>query len=476
MLWSDLSVKALRNLSYLCASREWVLQMWNKARELAELTPPERNRWVDFLRAVSIMAVVVGHWLMAGLYVNAAGELQRGDLLSVSEWAHWLTWGFQVMPVFFLVGGFSNSVSWELTTSKAVPGQVGVYRDWLANRVQRLITPTFPVLLLWAALAVALTQAGLPRDQIRMATEAALIPVWFLAVYLLVTACTPLAYRAWQRFGWLSFAVFIPAAMLTDWLTFTAKVPYVNFTNFLWVFLAVHQLGFAWRAGRFDNRLFALAWCVVGLAVLVSITVYGFYPVSMVSAPGGFSNSLPPTLALFALGMMQSGLVLALEPLGRRMLENLNIWTATVLMNGMIMTIYLWHLTAFVLVMTVTWLALGGAGLDSVPGTGAWWASRPLWIGIYILALLPLIAIFARHERSFGPIRGGRTVPKLRAVLGVLAICAGLGATAGLTIASPNSVSGIRWWVVALPLVGAALMGFGPVYRPRNRAGAAEAG
>mgnify|MGYP006201293013 CR=1 FL=1 len=28
----------------------------------------------------------------------------------------------------------------------------------------------------------------LPREQIRMATEAALIPVWFLAVYLLVTA------------------------------------------------------------------------------------------------------------------------------------------------------------------------------------------------------------------------------------------------------------------------------------------------
>ncbi len=446
--------------------------MWTKARELALQTPEDRNRWVDFLRAVSILAVVFGHWLMAGLYVDASGELRRGDLLSVAEWAHWLTWGFQVMPVFFLVGGYSNSVSWEAITRKAAPGQVGVYRDWLANRVQRLITPTFPVLLLWAALAVVLTQVGLPREQIRMATEAALIPVWFLAVYLLVTACTPLAARAWQRFGWLSFAAFIPAAIMTDWLTFTMKVPYVNFTNFLWVFLAVHQLGFAWRAGRFSNLLFALAWFAVGLGVLTSITVYGFYPVAMVSAPGGFSNSLPPTLALFALGMAQVGLVLALEPAGRKMLDSVGIWTATVMMNGMIMTIYLWHLTAFVLVMTVAWLAFGGIGLDSVPGTGAWWLSRPLWLGIYILALLPLIVIFARHERSFGPIRGGRTVPRLRAVLGVVAICAGLGATAGLTIASPDSVSGIRWWVVALPLVGAALMGFGPVYRPRGRTAA----
>jgi hypothetical protein len=438
--------------------------MWRKARELALLAPPERNRWVDYLRAVSILAVVCGHWLMAGLYVDEAGQLQRGDLLSVSTWAPWLTWMFQVMPVFFLVGGYSNGVSWDATLRKAEPGQIGKYRDWFAARVQRLINPTFPLLLLWAVLAVILTQAGLPREQIRMATEAALIPVWFLAVYLLVTGCTPLMYWAWKRFGWVSFAWFIPAAVLTDWLTFTAEVPYVNFTNFLWVFPAIHQLGFAWRAGRFDNRLFALGWFVVGLGVLVSITVYGFYPVAMVSAPGELSNSLPPTLALFALGVAQVGLVLALEPLGRRMLDNATLWTATVLMNGMIMTVYLWHLTAFVLVMTVCWVLLGGFGLDTVPGSGAWWAVRPVWFAIYIVVLLPMIAVFARHERSFSPVRGGRTVPRARVVAGVLLICVGLAATAGVTITSPDSLSGIRFSVVVAPFLGAALMGFGPIY------------
>lgn len=443
--------------------------MWRKARELAQMTPPERNRWVDFLRALSIMAVVCGHWLMAGVYVDAAGELQRGDLLSVSTWAHWLTWAFQVMPVFFLVGGYSNGVSWDATLRKAEPGQIGKYRDWFASRVQRLISPIFPLLMLWAVLAVILTQAGFPREQIRMATEAALIPVWFLAVYLLVTGCTPLTFWAWKRFGWASFAWFIPAAVLTDWLTFTAQVPYVNFTNFLWVFLALHQLGFAWRDGKFDNRLFALGWFAVGLAVLISITVYGFYPVSMVSPPGELSNSLPPTLALFALGVAQVGLVLALEPWGRKMLDNLNIWTATVLMNGMIMTVYLWHLTAFVLVMTVCWVLLGGVGLDHVPGSPTWWASRPLWFLVYIVVLLPMIAVFARHERSFGPIRGGRTVPKARVVAGVLLICVGLAATAGVTITSPDSLSGIRASVVAAPFVGAALMGFGPIYNMITR-------
>lgn len=446
-----------------------MLTMWTKARELAEMAPPERNRWVDFLRAVSILAVVFGHWLMAGLYVDDAGELQRGDLLSVSEWTHWLTWGFQVMPVFFLVGGYSNGVSWTAVTRKREPGQTGVYRDWLASRVQRLIAPTFPVLLLWAVLAVVMTQVGLDRGQIRDATEAALIPVWFLAVYLIVTACTPLTHKAWERFGWLSFAIYVPLAMAVDWLTFAVGVPYINFTNFLWVFLAIHQLGFAWREGRFANRLAALAWFGVGLGVLVAITVYGFYPVSMVSAPGGFSNSLPPTLALFALGVAQVGLVLTLEPAGRKMLSNLGIWTATVLMNGMIMTVYLWHLTAFVLVMTVVWLGFGGAGLNSVPGTAEWWTTRPMWLLIYIAALLPFIAIFAKNERVFSPIRGGRTVPKARVVAGVLLICAGLAATAGITITSETTWSGINYAVVAAPFLGAAMLGFGPIYRPSKK-------
>ena len=133
-------------------------------------------------------------------------------------------------------------------------------------------------------------------------------------------------------------------------------------------------------------------------------------------------------------------------------------------MNGMIMTVYLWHLTAFVLVMTVCWVLLGGVGLNTIPGSGAWWASRPLWFAIYVLALLPMIAVFARHERSFGPIRGGRTVPKARVVAGVLLICVGLAATAGVTITSPDSLSGIRLSVVAAPFIGAALLGFGPVY------------
>lgn len=442
--------------------------MWGQARELAQMAPPERNRWVDFLRALSILAVVIGHWLVAAPYIDSAGDVQGGHLLGILPWSQWLTWGFQVMPIFFLVGGYSNGVSWQAQLRKAEDGATGVYRDWFASRVQRLITPVFPVLLLWAVIALGITQAGMDREQVKMATQLALVPVWFLAVYLLVTALTPLTFKAWKRFGLGSFVALVVAAVVVDWLTFSQGVPFINFANFLFVWVGVHQLGYAWKDGVFAKRAFAFTWFVAGLAVLIGLTVYGPYPVAMIGVPGAeITNSMPPTMALFTLGVMQTGLVLALEPAGRRMLENLSVWTATVLMNGMIMTMYLWHLTAFVLVMVGAWL-LGGLGLYVFPGTAEWWWTRPIWFALYILALLPMIAIFAKHERSFGPVRGGRTVPKARVVAGVLMICIGLAMTAAISIASPEGITGVRIWVVALPFLGAAMLGFGPAYRSRK--------
>ena len=99
------------------------------------------------------------------------------------------------MPIFFLEGGYSNGVSWRAQLRNAEAGQTGVYRDWFASRVQRLITPVFPLLLLWAVLAFGMTIAGMDRANVAMATQLALVPVWFLAVYLLVAAITPLSLK-----------------------------------------------------------------------------------------------------------------------------------------------------------------------------------------------------------------------------------------------------------------------------------------
>ncbi|MFQ5608871.1 MAG: acyltransferase family protein, partial [Woeseiaceae bacterium] len=113
--------------------------------ELAAQTPDERNRYVDFLRAVSILVVIIGHWLIAtGHYVD--GTMTPGHLLKSQPQVQWLTWLFQVMPIFFIVGGYSNAVSLESAARNAVG-----YAGWLAARLNRLVGPLLILLLFWGA-------------------------------------------------------------------------------------------------------------------------------------------------------------------------------------------------------------------------------------------------------------------------------------------------------------------------------------
>ncbi len=137
---------------------------------------------------------------------DAGGEVQGDNLLGILPWTQWLTWGFQVMPTFFLVGGYSNGASWDATQAKG-----GNYSDWFASRVQRLIKPVFSVLLGWGIFAFFGTVAGVERGVVRMATELALIPVWFLAVYLLVTVLAPFTWRLWHL---TAFVLVLVAAWL----------------------------------------------------------------------------------------------------------------------------------------------------------------------------------------------------------------------------------------------------------------------
>jgi len=122
--------------------------MWARAAQMAEQTPAERNRYVDLLRALSISAVVLGHWIMAAPFFQA-GVPSMDHLLQIQPWSRWLTWIFQVMPVFFFVGGFSNGVSWDGAQKKNQS-----YSFWLESRMRRLLGPVIPLIVLWGVLGV----------------------------------------------------------------------------------------------------------------------------------------------------------------------------------------------------------------------------------------------------------------------------------------------------------------------------------
>ena len=440
--------------------------MWQRALFFADRTPESRNRYVDFLRALSILAVVIGHWLISAPHF-AAGAPAYDHLLDLEPWSRWLTWLFQVMPVFFFVGGFSNSVSWKSARRKKLD-----YAAWLDARIRRLIGPVLPLVLMWGVMVAVAHANGVGPAMIRIGSQVALVPVWFLAVYIMVVAVVPLTHAAWERWGFGSVAVGLAGAILVDLGTFAAGIGWVGWLNYVCVWLTVHQLGYAWHERRLAGVGIGIPLFIVGLLSLVGLTHLGPYPLSLVGVPSDeISNTLPPKLPLLALAAAQIGLVLCFEAPARRWLANRIPWAATILINGMIMTIYLWHSTVMMLLVGLAFWQLT-AVLEPVPATAWWWWTRPLWIAAFTVVCLPFLLVFSRFERGE---TGGRPAAAWRQLLGCAVACAGL-ATLALGGIGGDGWLGLRWIPLLLPIVGAAVAGFGPIVWVLRRSGAEPAG
>jgi peptidoglycan/LPS O-acetylase OafA/YrhL len=430
------------------------MSVWSQVKQLAANTPDERNRYVDFLRAISIMVVIIGHWLIAtSWYVD--GELSSGHLLKTHPGTQWLTWLFQVMPIFFIVGGYSNGVSLESARRNGI-----AYGGWLVTRLNRLVAPLLVLVIGWAVIGITMGLFGVSPAVIQYASQAALIPTWFLAIYIMVVILAPLTYRFWHGLGFVSFAILVAVAALVDISFFVADIRWPGWSNYFWVWLAVHHLGYAWRDGRLGGPALMLACSAAGFAALALLILKGPYPLAMVGSPDeGLSNTLPPKITLLALGVFQFGLLLALEVPMRRVLANLRLWAATVLVNSMIMTVYLWHITVMIVFVALLYLA-GGVGLGVEPGTPAWWYSRPLWIAVLIVLLVPVALLLAPLERRARDTDA--SVPSApRQIAGATMLCLGIALLAmygygGGPIPHLDAMS------FAMVIVGAAISGVMP--------------
>lgn len=387
---------------------------------LAAATPADRDRVVDVVRVAALVTVAVGHWLLAVVEWDGEG-LHGRNLLEVAPWARWATWVLQVMPLFFLVGGVANAASWASAQRRATG-----WAAWLHGRVDRLVRPVAALAVTWiAALAVA---AALGADSAGLGTASRLVamPLWFLAVYLGVVAATPAMAALHERFGWRVAVGLAVAAGAVDVIAGPGGRPELGWLNFAFVWLFAHQLGFSWRDGRLDGRRTGLLLAAGGLVGLIVLTQGLGYPLGMVGAPGERSNTTPPTLALVALTIWQTGLLLLARRRVAAWASRPRAWRAVVAANGVAMTVFLWHLTA----LCIATLAFLPTGLlpQPEPATAAWWMLRPAWILALVALTVPLVAVFGGVEAAVRSPRPARPGPgaTMRAVAGAALVSAGL--------------------------------------------------
>jgi surface polysaccharide O-acyltransferase-like enzyme len=161
-----------------------------------------RIPYLDLLPPVAIGGVVYGHWLLTDI-IYSAGWFSGLDALGYIAWGRWVTWAFQVMPVFFLVGGYANALSW---TEHQAQGERWTW--WIQRRVMRLWWPTAVYLGVSALSVVIAGAAGLARADIALAGRLVTLQLWFLPMYMALIALTRMMLAAHRRWG-----LAVPASM-----------------------------------------------------------------------------------------------------------------------------------------------------------------------------------------------------------------------------------------------------------------------
>ncbi|MFB7786249.1 acyltransferase [Streptomyces vinaceus] len=358
-------------------------------------TPADRDRAVDALRAFAILGVVLGHWLVTAL-TTADGGLGNTSPLAHLPWLAPVSWMFQTLAVFFLVGGHVAARGHASARERGVP-----YGVWVGQRLSRLFRPVAAVLALWAVAAAGMLLGGAEPDTVRTLVKLVLSPLWFLLVFAVLTAATPLVARLGPLW---------PLAVVGGvdvWRFGFGGPEWIGWVNVAAGWLVPYTLGAAWSRGRFAGRTQAALLLGGGAVATAGLVLWGGYPASMVGVPGApISNLNPPTLAAVAFGLAQCGLALLLRRPLERAMRRPRAWATVALMNLSAMTIFLWHQTAMMAVTALGLLAPADLpGLHTVPDSPWWIAARLLWLPVFAAALGVCWAAFRAYEQAGRPER-----------------------------------------------------------------------
>lgn len=369
-----------------------------------------RDRFLDLLRLASLAVVVAGHWLV--LIPTVDRGVISGTLLYDVEPAFWpLTWAFDVLPLFFFVGGAVNYLSY--TRPRRSPGG-GAFR---VRRLRRLLQPTFVFLGAWAVVEIVLRLlqpgiGGFPPGM-RLGHMTPFATLWFLGVYLVVVLLAPVTIRLHVRLGARVPAALLLAVALVDAAALGTGHPQVLAINVLLVWMLPHQLGYFYADGRLE-RLGATRIAVGGAAALAGAAVLSalpWYGWNMLDNGVTVLGITTPTLpyAMTGLGIVAAALLV--RPALAGLLRRPAIWRLVARANPAVMTVYLWHMTAYFAV--VAGLAATGVPLPAGP-TATWWLERPLFLVLPAAALVPLVIAFSRFETGARRRLSGRAAVRAR--------------------------------------------------------------
>ncbi|PRB11404.1 MULTISPECIES: acyltransferase [unclassified Microbacterium] len=353
-----------------------------------------RDTGIDLLRALCVTGVVLLHSIMVGVTVSGTDPV-FANAAEGSWWIVPVSWMLQVMPLFFIIGGFAGVIAYRRQRERG-----GTATAFVAARVHRLLRPAvFAIGLVGAALAV-LALSGVPADLIAIAGFRYGQPLWFLGVFLLCQALLPALSAAHDRAPLRTLGALAAAALVVDGIRAATGIDGIGFVNLAFVWMALQQLGFFFADGSIDalSRRVRKGVAVGAAALLVLSFATGVY------SPDLIANINPPTGALLLVGAVHLSLVSLFRDRISAFSRGARAAAFSSFVNGRTMTIYLWHMPVLLVMAGASAMVALGTGMAlPEPSSTLWWLGRPLWLAT-ALALTALVALaLTRFETAAAP-------------------------------------------------------------------------
>jgi peptidoglycan/LPS O-acetylase OafA/YrhL len=348
-----------------------------------------RDKYVDFIRAFSLLVVVAWHWVFTIIVWEDDGPHASNPLgFTTGLWV--ATWVFQVMPLFFYVGGYGHLRSWESARDRgqSIWTLVGV-------RLKRLAVPTLALLGVWVVIGIIVSTIwdwAWTWRAIRLVVS----PLWFMGVYLMLVLILPVALWLHQRFDSIVLVTLAGIAGLVDVARFRYDMPELGWINMIVVWGLCHQLGFFYERIVASRRTVDWTLLIGGAFALAALVGSGLYPGSMVGVPGETSNMAPPTVCIVALVLLQAGILEIIRPAIAPRLEQPGWAQVSDVINRFALPLFLFHSTGMALYRALNYVIFGNR-TDVREPDPLWWLTRPLAFIGPLLCTLPVIYLFGRR-------------------------------------------------------------------------------
>ena len=395
-----------------------------------------RDRVLDAVKAFALIAVVAGH----SLAWHISGDGTPGNVVETEPGLVWLTWFFQVLPMFFAAGAVSNMRSWRRHGSA----------EFWRSRTRGLLGPVLVYAGVWTVLLLAVTAARgeFAGGEVVAAGRFLSFLLWFAGVYLLVVTAVPLTAR-WRHRPVLTLTCWFGVILMVDAARIGGAPTWVGWCNLLLVWGWLHQWGYllphlrtqpAWR--MLLGLAFALG-CALGLAV------FGPYSQSLITVAGDpeLSNLSPPSVVLALYGVAQ---ICAIGVLWRPLTQLFRhdaVWVPVAIVGARAMGIYLWHIP----LVAGAALTAAALGFRAAPLTSLWWVVHVVVVVIVLVGAWAIAGVAGVAAAGIDRLPGVWHTPPLPAAI-----------VGGVVVLSITATGFGTWWGAgALGLPGSALLNLG---------------